>query len=79
MSGKRSSRTLPLRLECEHVLPIAAEADVHDLSQRLVHLLVRFGGAEREGRGRAKHHKSRKRGEGGERANTPETHERAAC
>jgi hypothetical protein len=31
---------LPARIECEHVLPIAAEADVEDLAQRLVHLLV---------------------------------------
>jgi hypothetical protein len=43
MSGKRHTRVLPARLECEHVLAIAAEADVDDLSQRLVHLLVRFG------------------------------------
>ena len=43
MSAKRNTRVLPARLECEHVLPIAAEADVDDLSQRLVVLLVRAG------------------------------------
>jgi len=41
MSGKR--RGLPARLECEHVLPIAERANVENIAQRLILLLVRGG------------------------------------